>query len=128
VGTTALALTRLENNFIGSFQVRDNSTLALVNNGTTTSGSIPTASQISLSHNATLDVTGHTSGTWTLLNGQTLVTGGTTPANGGRILGAARIEGTLDLTGEAATGSGALRQQGGNLAIAGGATWRTNIT
>jgi hypothetical protein len=127
-GTTTLTLNRLENNFIGTVQLGDNSTLALANNGTTTSGSVPTASRISLFHNATLDVTGNTSGTWTLLGGQTLVTRGTTPANGGRVLGTARIEGTLDLTGEAATGSGTLRQEGGNLALAGGATWRTNIT
>src|SRR5207248_9816537 len=73
-GTTTLTLNRLENNFIGVVQLRDHSTLALANNGTTTSGSITGDVRISLAHNATLDVTGHTAGTWTLLSGQTLVT------------------------------------------------------
>jgi hypothetical protein len=126
-GATTLTLTRLQS-FGGTVQLGDNSSLALLNNGTTMFGSIEFVSRISLSRNATLDVTGHTSGTWTLLNGKTLVTGGTTSANGGRILGSARIEGALDLTGEAATGSGTLRQEGGNLTIVGGATWRTSIT
>jgi hypothetical protein len=126
-GATTLTLTRPQN-FGGTVQLGDNSTLVLLNNGTTTFGSLEFASRISLARNTTLDVTGHTGGTWTLPNGMTLVTGGTTPANGGRVLGNSRIEGTLDLTGEAATGSGTLRQEGGNLSLAGGATWRVNIT
>lgn len=126
-GTTALTLTRPQN-FIGIVRLTDNSTLALANNGMTTTGSIATASQISLFRNATLDVTGHTASIWTLPSGKSLVTRGTTTTNGGRILGPARIEGTLDLTGETATRSGTLRQEGGNLAIVGGATWRMNIT
>jgi hypothetical protein len=126
-GATTLTLTRRQSH-LGTVRVMDNSTLALVNNGTTTSGSVVDAARVSLARNATLDVTGHTSSTWTLLNGHTLTTGGTTPTNGGRILGSARIEGTLDLTGEVSTGSGTLRQQGGNLTLAGGANWRTNIT
>src|SRR5437868_4048804 len=54
---TTLTLNRLENNFIGVVQLRDHSTLALANNGTTTSGSITGDVRISLAHNATLDVT-----------------------------------------------------------------------
>jgi hypothetical protein len=126
-GATTLSLTRPQA-FNGIVRLTDHSTLALLNNGATTSGSVEAASRISLARNATLDVTGNTNGTWTLPNGKTLVTGGTTPANGGRILGAARVEGALDLTGEAGTGGGTLRQEGGNLTLAGGATWRTNIT
>jgi hypothetical protein len=124
-GATTLTLTRPQN-FGGTVQLGDNSTLALANNGTTTFASIAAAAQLSLSRNATLDLTGHTSGTWTLANGQTLTTVGTTTTNGGRILGPTRIEGTLDLTGEPTTHSGTLRQAGGNLTIAGGA-WRPNI-
>lgn len=126
-GATTLTLTRPQN-FIGVVRLTDNSTLALLNNGTTTSGSVEFASRVNLLHNATLDVTGHTAGPWTLLNGKTLTTGGTTPANGGRVLGGARIEGTLDITGEPGTGGGTFRQEGGNLALAGGATWQTNVT
>jgi hypothetical protein len=125
-GSTTLNLTRPQA-FTGAVRLLDNSTLALLNNGTTTSATLEFNSRISLSRSATLDLTGHTNGTWTLTSGKTLQTGGTTTANGGRILGPARIEGTLDLTGEAATGSGTLRQEGGNLTIAGGATWRTSI-
>src|SRR5262245_2672497 len=80
-GATTLTLTRLQS-FGGSVQLGDNSNLALLNNGTTTSASLEFATRISLSRNATLDVTGHTSSTWTLLNGKTLVTGGTSAANG----------------------------------------------
>jgi hypothetical protein len=126
VGATTLTLTR-QHDFNGRVQLSENSTLALANNGTTTSGSIQFASRINLSRNATLDVVGHTGTTWTLSSDQTLVTHGTTTTNGGRILGPARIEGTLDLTGEATTHSGTLRQEGGSLTIAGGATWRPNI-
>jgi hypothetical protein len=127
VGVTTLTLTRTQI-FGGTVQLADNSTLALANNGSTTFGSVAAASQLSLSRNATLDVTAHTGGTWTLSSGQTLTTAGTAPADGGRILGTARVEGTLALTGEAGTGGGVLRQEGGTLALAGGATWRTNLT
>lgn len=126
-GATTLTLSAPQT-LTGSVRVLDGSTLALANDGATTFGSITDATLISLSRNATLDVTGHTSGTWTLASAQTLQVSGTTVSNGGRILGPARIEGTLDLTGEAVTRTGTLRQEGGNLTIAGGATWRTNIT
>jgi hypothetical protein len=125
-GNTTLTLTRPQS-FGGTVQLGDNSTLALLSNGTTTTASIEFASRISLARNATLDVTGHTSSVWTLPPLKTLVTAGTTTTNGGRILGPARIEGTLDLTGEPTTKSGTLRQAGGNLTIAGGATWKPNI-
>jgi hypothetical protein len=126
-GGTTLALGNAQT-LTGAVRVRENSALALLNDGSGFFGEVATASQIHLYRNATLDLSQYANGTWTLPTTQTLVVRGTTAANGGRIVGNARIAGTLDLTGEP-TGNraGTLRQEAGDLTVAGGATWRMNI-
>lgn len=124
-GSTTLTLTRA-NTLTGPVTVTDRSTLALANNGGTTAGSITGASRITLAPSATLDVTGHTAGTWALGTAQTLESQGTTASASGRVLGPAAVQGTLVL-GNATAPTAILRQQGGNLSLLGGSTYRATI-